>query len=119
MRRWDEEGGMEVLVGDTFVSRPMSGGYKHPDSDRPPPLSLPTPVLGSCQWCEELISRSVPHAQQEQDAGCCILCTTLKHLVCTAPGEVVSANQAWLGLACTDGSPFQPCSVLLNRKWLH
>lgn len=33
VRRWAEEGGMSVLVGgDSFVSRPMSGGYKHPDT---------------------------------------------------------------------------------------
>lgn len=32
LRRWEEEGGMPVLVGsERFVSRPMSGGYKHPD----------------------------------------------------------------------------------------
>jgi hypothetical protein len=32
LRRWDEEGGMPVLVGtERFVSRPMSGGYRHPD----------------------------------------------------------------------------------------
>eukprot|EP00208_Stichococcus_sp_RCC1054_P000518 CAMPEP_0206143670 /NCGR_PEP_ID=MMETSP1473-20131121/21397_1 /ASSEMBLY_ACC=CAM_ASM_001109 /TAXON_ID=1461547 /ORGANISM="Stichococcus sp, Strain RCC1054" /LENGTH=842 /DNA_ID=CAMNT_0053539177 /DNA_START=163 /DNA_END=2691 /DNA_ORIENTATION=+ len=32
MRRWEEEGGIRMLVGgDRFVSRPMSGGYRHPD----------------------------------------------------------------------------------------
>jgi len=32
LRRWEEEGGMPVLVGGgSFVSRPMSGGYRHPD----------------------------------------------------------------------------------------
>lgn len=54
MRRWDEEGGMEVLVGDTFVSRPMSGGYKHPDSDRPPPFPFPHPFLGAVNGVKSL-----------------------------------------------------------------
>ncbi len=60
---------MEVLVGvDTFVSRPMSGGYRHPDSE-----PLPTSRTGPARDCSAAAAFKVAVSLKMKSLGVIII----------------------------------------------
>lgn len=86
LRRWDEEGGMPVLVGtERFVSRPMSGGYRHPDIIR---------CARACWQAHVHMWHGITHHHAAPTQGAwssmcrmCTACSVLCHAICRPPAQ--------------------------------